>query len=60
MPALKAKHMLQRTKCCMILALLVVTGLASHDGTDVVTKEESLRAEKTVIADVPEKTNRPN
>lgn len=44
----------------MILALLVVTGLASHDGNDVATKEESLRREQKIMAEVPEETNRPN
>ena len=43
----------------MILALLVVTGMASHDGTFVVAKQETLRTEKAV-AEVPDKTNRPN
>ena len=51
--------MLQRTKCCMILALLVVTGIASHAGTQVVANNESLRAAKTAVVDIPEKVHRP-
>ena len=43
----------------MILALLVITGLASHDGAYVTQKEEPSNLEKEELVVVLKDSNRP-